>query len=159
MKLTTKSRYGVRAIFDIAYNAGGLPAQIKEISERQQISPRYLEQIFQKLKKVKILGSKRGPRGGYYLLRDPKNITLYEIITATEGPIELVFCVTDDDDEGCATRVVCDRKESCVASALWQELGNQIAHIFQETTIQTLCDKAEEMGIERKLDSRFMYYI
>lgn len=158
MKLTTKSRYGVRAIFDIAYNAGGLPAQIKEISERQQISPRYLEQIFQKLKKVKILGSKRGPRGGYYLLRDPKNITLYEIITATEGPIELVFCVTDEE-ESCSTLMMCDRRDSCVASALWQELGNQIARIFQETTIQTLCDKAEEMGIERKLDARFMYYI
>lgn len=156
MKLTTKSRYGVRAIFDIAYNAGGLPAQIKDISERQQISPRYLEQIFQKLKKDKVLGSKRGPRGGYYLLKDPKEITLYDIITATEGPIELVFCVSDDE-EGCGQ--ICDMKESCVASTLWKDLGNRIAEIFQKTTIQTLCDKAEEMGIERRLDARFMYYI
>ena len=158
MKLTTKSRYGVRAVFDIAYNAGGLPAQIKDISERQKISPRYLEQIFQKLKKVKILGSKRGPRGGYYLLRDPKNITLYEIITATEGPIELVFCVSDEDESYCG-KDSCEMKESCVASELWKELGQGIANLFRNTTIQTLCDKAEEMGIERKLDARFMYYI
>ncbi|HSH70526.1 MAG TPA: Rrf2 family transcriptional regulator, partial [Deferrisomatales bacterium] len=75
MKLTTKSRYGVRAIFDIAYHAGGLPAQIKDISDRQRISPRYLEQIFQKLKKAGILGSKRGPKGGYFLLKEPKEIT------------------------------------------------------------------------------------
>jgi Rrf2 family protein len=156
MKLTTKSRYGVRAIFDIAYNAGGLPAQIKDISERQQISPRYLEQIFQKLKKDKVLGSKRGPRGGYYLLKDPKEITLYDIITATEGPIELVFCVSEDE-EGCAQ--VCEMKPNCVASTLWKDLGNKIAEIFQKTTIQALCDKAEEMGIERRLDARFMYYI
>lgn len=158
MKLTTKSRYGVRAIFDIAYNAGGLPAQIKDISERQRISPRYLEQIFQKLKKEKILGSKRGPRGGYYLLKDPAKISLYDIIVATEGPIELVFCVSEDED-GNSCKESCDMKDSCVASSLWQDLGSRIAEIFQNTSIQDLCDKAESMGIERRLDARFMYYI
>jgi Rrf2 family iron-sulfur cluster assembly transcriptional regulator len=158
MKLTTKSRYGVRAIFDIAYNAGGLPAQIKDISERQQISPRYLEQIFQKLKKSKILGSKRGPKGGYYLLKDPEDITLYEIITATEGSIELVFCVgTDENNPDC--KPLCTRQPECVASTLWRDLGNQVADIFRGTTIKNLCEKAEKLGIERKLDSRFMYYI
>ncbi|PLX40914.1 MAG: Rrf2 family transcriptional regulator [Deltaproteobacteria bacterium] len=158
MKLTTKSRYGVRAMFDIAYNAGGLPAQIKDISERQRISPRYLEQIFQKLKKVGILGSKRGPKGGYYLRKKPEDITLYEIITATEGPIELVFCVGQDED-GASCNASCDLKEECVASPLWKDVGEQIATIFRNTTIQKLCDKAEELGIERKLDARFMYYI
>lgn len=158
MKLTTKSRYGVRALFDIAYNAGGLPAQIKDISERQRISPRYLEQIFQKLKKEKILGSKRGPKGGYYLLKDPKAISLYDIITATEGPIELVFCVSEDEDRGSCS-MVCDMEKDCVARSLWQDLGGQISEIFKKTTIQTLCDKAEAMGIERRLDARFMYYI
>ena len=159
MKLTTKSRYGVRAIFDIAYNAGGLPAQIKDISERQQISPRYLEQIFQKLKAQKILGSKRGPKGGYYLLKKPKEITLYDIITAAEGPIELVFCVRPEEDDAGCKEVVCARKDECVASALWKDMGDKIADIFRATSIQSLCDKAEELGIERKLDARFMYYI
>jgi Rrf2 family transcriptional regulator, iron-sulfur cluster assembly transcription factor len=158
MKLTTKSRYGVRAIFDIAYHAGGLPAQIKDISERQQISPRYLEQIFQKLKKAKVLGSKRGPKGGYYLLQDAKDITLYDIITCTEGPIELVFCVTGDDEDG-DVDFGCERKEQCVASPLWREIGDRIAEIFRQTTIQDLCKRAEALGIERKLDARFMYYI
>src|SRR5210317_1272756 len=122
MKLTTKSRYGVRAIFDIAYHAGGLPAQIKDISDRQRISPRYLEQIFQKLKKDNILGSKRGPKGGYFLTKEPKDITLYHIITATEGPIELVFCVSGEENCG----PVCDMKSECVASPLWQDVGNKI---------------------------------
>ncbi|MBI5018026.1 MAG: Rrf2 family transcriptional regulator [Deltaproteobacteria bacterium] len=158
MKLTTKSRYGVRAIFDIAYHAGGLPAQIKDISERQRISPRYLEQIFQKLKKVGILGSKRGPRGGYFLLKEPKDITLYEIITCAEGPIELVFCVADDD-EGENCRMQCEMHDECPASPLWKEIGGEIAEIFRRTTIQDLCKRAEALGIERKLDARFMYYI
>jgi Rrf2 family iron-sulfur cluster assembly transcriptional regulator len=157
MKLTTKSRYGVRAIFDIAYHAGGLPAQIKDISDRQRISPRYLEQIFQKLKKAGILGSKRGPKGGYYLLREPKDISLYEIITCTEGPIELVFCVGDDEAED--PEFQCEMKGECVASPLWREIGDKIADIFRQTTIQDLCRRAETLGIERKLDARFMYYI
>lgn len=159
MKLTTKSRYGVRAIFDIAYHAGGLPAQIKDISERQRISPRYLEQIFQKLKKTGILGSKRGPKGGYFLLREPKEITLYDIVTCAEGPIELVFCVGEDDDgEECGAGT-CDMKDQCVASPLWKEIGDRIAQIFRSTTIQDLCHRAETLGIERQLDARFMYYI
>ena len=157
MKLTTKSRYGVRAIFDIAYHSGGLPAQIKDISERQRISPRYLEQIFQKLKKAGILGSKRGPRGGYFLLKPPSEITLYDIITCTEGPIELVFCVSEADEE-CSPRT-CEMKDRCVASPMWKEIGDRIAEIFRSTTIQDLCRRAEELGIERQLDGRFMYYI
>ena len=158
MKLTTKSRYGVRAIFDIAYHAGGLPAQIKDISQRQRISPRYLEQIFQRLKKAGILGSKRGPKGGYFLLKEPKDITVYGIITCTEGPIELVFCVGEGDDLDCGAPQ-CDMKDECVASPLWKEIGDEIAEIFRKTTIQDLCQKAERLGIKRQLDARFMYYI
>lgn len=159
MKLTTKSRYGVRAIFDIAYHAGGLPAQIKDISDRQRISPRYLEQIFQKLKKVGILGSKRGPKGGYFLLKEPKDITVYDIISSTEGPIELVFCVGEDEEGETCTALECNLKDGCVASPLWKDMGDKIANIFRETTIQDLCKKAEDLGIERQLDARFMYYI
>jgi Rrf2 family protein len=110
------------------------------------------------LKKVGVLGSKRGPKGGYYLLRDPKDITLYDIVTAAEGPIELVFCVGDDEEgENCG--VTCDMKDNCPASPLWKEIGDQIAEIFRHTTIQDLCRKAEKLGVERKLDARFMYYI
>ncbi|MDF1555137.1 MAG: Rrf2 family transcriptional regulator [Deferrisomatales bacterium] len=159
MKLTTKSRYGVRAIFDIAYHAGGLPAQIKDISDRQRISPRYLEQIFQKLKKAGILGSKRGPKGGYFLLKEPKDITVYDIIACTEGPIELVFCVGEDDSGEICSGLQCNLKDGCVASPLWKEMGDQIAQIFRDTSIQNLCKQAEELGIERQLDARFMYYI
>ena len=93
MKLSTHSRYGVRAVFDIAYNSEGLEAQVRDISRRQGISPRYIEQIFQKLRKGGIVGSKRGPRGGYFLAKKPEEITIGEIVRITEGNIDPVPCV------------------------------------------------------------------
>jgi Rrf2 family protein len=159
MKLTTKSRYGVRATFDIAYHAGGLPAQMKDISARQHISSRYLEQIFIKLKRAGILGSKRGPKGGYYLLKEPKDITIYDILECTEGPIELVFCVGEDPAGESCGAPFCEMKEQCVASPMWKEVGDEIAGIFRSTTIQDLCKKAEGMGVQRHMDARFMYHI
>jgi Rrf2 family protein len=159
MKLTTKSRYGVRGVFDIAYHAGGLPAQMKDISERQRVSPHYLEQIFLKLKGAGILGSKRGPNGGYFLLREPKDVTVYDILESTEGPIELVFCVGENPDGESAGAPVCEMKDQCVANPLWKEAGDEIAEVFRRTTIQDLCNRAQAMGIERQLDDQFMYYI
>ncbi len=93
MKLSTKSRYGVRAMFDMAYHAGTLPAQIKDISRRQNISPRYLEQIFQDLKKAGLLKSRRGPQGGYSLAKPAEEITVKDIVLAAEGELQLVNCV------------------------------------------------------------------
>ena len=94
MRLSTKTRYGVRAVFDIAYHGGTEPggavpaAQAKDIAERQHIPLRYLEQIFQDLKKAGLVESKRGPRGGYYLKREAEKITLGDVVRALQGPIE-----------------------------------------------------------------------
>src|SRR5512137_1271886 len=92
MRLSTKSRYGLRAMFDIAYNCGAGSTQIQDISRRQHISQRYLEQIFQSLKKAGIITSKRGPQGGYMLARKLDEITLAEIVKASEGDLKLVEC-------------------------------------------------------------------
>jgi Rrf2 family protein len=159
MKLTTKSRYGVRGVFDIAYHAAGRPAQIKNISERQRVSPRYLELIFLKLKAAGIIGSKRGPKGGYFLLKEPKDITIYDIVASAEGPIELVFCVSDNADGEHCDAPRCEMQDRCAASPIWKEIGERIADVFNRTTIADLCKRAEASGIERQLDSRFMYYI
>ncbi|UCG38991.1 MAG: Rrf2 family transcriptional regulator [bacterium] len=153
MRLSTKSRYGVRALFDIAYHSVGLPTQIKDISRRQQISPRYLEQIFQKLKKARILGSKRGPNGGYYLLREPKDISLGDIVRATEGPFELVFCVSDNPVRQCP------RKEECVASDMWKDVSIQIGNFFDSISISDLCERAKDLGVEREYDHPYTYHI
>ncbi|MDW7709778.1 MAG: Rrf2 family transcriptional regulator [Deferrisomatales bacterium] len=159
MRLTTRSRYGVRAVFDLAYHSAGEPVQIKTIAERQRIGLRYLEQIFQQLKDAGLLGSKRGPAGGYFLLKSPADITVYDVVTATEGPIELVFCAGEPGVETpCDTRP-CDRKGECPAGELWEELGERIAEIFRGTTIEDLCRQAEALGLERVRASRLMFHI
>ncbi len=153
MRLSTKSRYGVRALFDIAYHSVGLPTQIKEISRRQLISPRYLEQIFQKLKKANILGSKRGPNGGYYLLKEPKDVSLGDIVRATEGPFELVFCAS------MAPKKKCPRRNECVASEMWLDLSSQIENFFDTLTVANLCERAKEAGVEREYEHPYTYHI
>ena len=154
MRLSTKSRYGVRAIFDIAYHSEGLETQVKDISRRQEISPRYIEQIFQKLKKAGIISSKRGPTGGYFLVKRPDEITVGEIIRVTEGGIDPVLCL-DTEDPG----QPCGRSKECVTRIIWNEAGNRLKEYFDSVTIRDLCEKAQEMGIKKELDQRFTYYI
>jgi Rrf2 family protein len=143
MRLSTQSRYGVRAIFDIAYNSEGLETQVKDISRRQGISKRYLEQIFQKLKRAGIVGSKRGPSGGYFLNKKPENITVGEIIRTTEGNITPVLCVNPDD-----SKESCERFEECVTKIVWNEAGKRLTEYFDSVTIKDLCKLAGEKGIK-----------
>ena len=158
MKLTTKTRYGVRALFDMAYHAGTLPVQVKDISRRQEISPRYLEQIFQVLKKAGLLRSKRGPQGGYALSRPPAEITLLDIIAATEGRITLLDC-TEEGPGKKGECTPCTRMDHCPTQSLWAEAGQHLEAYFASVTLKDICDKAREQGIERELDHRFMYFI
>src|SRR5687768_7461154 len=89
MKLSNKGRYGLQAVFDLAYHNEGRAAQIKEICDRQGIPARFLEQVFRDLKKAGIVRSKRGPRGGYELARTPAELRLGDVVRAIEGPIAL----------------------------------------------------------------------
>ncbi len=154
MRLSTQSRYGVRAIFDIAYHSEGLETQVKDISRRQEISPRYLEQIFQKLKKAGILGSKRGPSGGYFLSKKPEEITVGEIVRVTEGGIDPVLCLNSEDPKRS-----CNRAGECVTRIIWGEAGKRLTGYFDSVTIKDLCKMANDMGLKKELDRRFMYYI
>ena len=154
MRLSTQSRYGVRAVFDIAYNSEGLETQVKNISRRQGISPRYLEQIFQKLKKAGIVGSKRGPSGGYFLNKKAEEITVGHIIRITEGGIDPVLCIDPEDSSQ-----PCDRLGECVTRLIWNEAGNRLKEYFDSVTIKDLCKMAQTMGLRKELDRRFMYYI
>lgn len=154
MRLSTQSRYGVRAIFDIAYHSEGLETQVKDISRRQGISQRYLEQIFQKLKRAGIAGSKRGPSGGYFLSKRAEDITVGEIIRITEGNINPVLCT---NSEGCSQP--CERSGECVTQVIWNEAGKRLREYFDSVTIKDLCKLAGEIGIKKDLDKRFMYYI
>ena len=155
MRLSTKSRYGLRALFDIAYNSGTLPAQIQDISRRQEISPRYLEQIFQSFKKAGILKSKRGPQGGYFLARKPEEITVREILVAAEGDTLLVDCT----GEGKRKKAECSFDGSCVTQTVWRDACEKLNEYFSGVTLKTLCERGHSMGIKREQDHRFTYYI
>ena len=158
MRLSTKSRYGLRAMLDIAYNCGPEPVQIQDISRRQQISPRYLEQIFQNLKRAGLLKSKRGPQGGYALSRKPGEITVLDILNATEQDVLLVDCAGVTPKKR-RRKTECPFEGNCVTQTIWAEANSLLDTLFGSLTLQILCQRALDMGMEKEADNRAMYYI
>lgn len=151
MRLSTKVRYGVRAVFDLAYHCGSHTGQVKDIAERQNISPRYLEQIFHRLKKAGIVKSERGPKGGYFLVIKSSEITIADIYKATEGPFSLVPCKKKNKK--------CEGAEECVAMPVWDMLTKNVEELFKTVTIEDLCKLAEKMNIPREVEKKYMYFI
>ena len=152
MRLSTKSRYGLRAMFDIAYNCSPGPVQIQDISRRQQISPRYLEQIFQNLKRAGLLKSKRGPQGGYALSRKPEEITVLDILNAAEQDVLLVDCagVTTKKRK---RKLECPFEGKCVTQTIWAEANSLLDTLFGSMNLRTLCQRAHSMGIKNDADN------
>ncbi len=152
MKLSNKGRYGVRAVFDIAFHNHGKATQIKDIAERQSIPPRFLEQIFQDLKKAGLVRSKRGPKGGYQLALPARDIRLGDVVRALEGPIVLGGPRDDARKEGDAT-------SRQVTEAVFRELSERIEGCFDEVTIEDLCERGEALGVRRRPPHRYVYVI
>ncbi len=155
MRITTTSRYGVRALFDVAYHGSGQPTQIKDIARRQKISQRYLEQIFNKLLKAGLLTSRRGPRGGYLLAKEPSKITVGDIIAAAQGPVVPVRCLVDDNPK----KVKCDISSSCVTRHVWRETQKLLVDYYNSVSLEDLCALAREKGVTREVDHKYMYFI
>lgn len=152
MKLSTKVRYGVRAVFDLAYHCNGASGQVKDIAKRQNISHRYLEQIFHKLKKAGIVKSERGPKGGYTLVKKSCEISVADIYMATEGPFNLVPCRGKKNKK-------CEKIEDCVAMPIWSDLTTKIEELFKAVTIEDFCKMAEKLKIPREVEKSYMYFI
>ena len=153
MKLTTMTRYGTRAVFDIAYHSIGLPVPVQEISTRQEIPIRYLEQIFHKLKRAKLLKSKKGPAGGYVLALAPEQITVGDIMRAVKEPLDLVFCVKAENGKDC------HRAEQCVTRPVWEEARRLIKDYFDSITITDLCENARLKDVKKISKHPFDYSI
>ncbi len=143
MKLSNRSQYGVRALFDIAYYGEGKTIQIHEISKRQGIPRRFLEQIFFILKKAGIIDSIRGPKGGYLLHQAPHEISVGDIIRILEGPIEPVPCTTMEEDGS-----TCHYIDKCVTRKVWEGAGNLLTEYFDSITLEDLCLRANELGLK-----------
>ncbi|MDP3940254.1 MAG: Rrf2 family transcriptional regulator [Deltaproteobacteria bacterium] len=153
MRLTSQVRYAVLAVLDMAYHETGAPHQAKTISSRQEIPPRYLEQIFQRLVRGGILRSKRGPRGGYTLSRPPARVTIGDIVRATEGSVEaLVGGSNGGPPRGAAAGPARGNEE------IWGVVVARVADALESLTIEELVHVAERLGIEREAAGN-MYFI
>jgi Rrf2 family transcriptional regulator, iron-sulfur cluster assembly transcription factor len=154
MKLSNKGRYAVRALFDIAFYNEGRPTQVKDIAERQAIPPRFLEQIFQDLKRSGIVGSKRGPQGGYSLGRRAAEIRLGDVVRALEGPIAL-----GDREAGTRKSLSPAGDARRVTEAVFRDLSTRVEACFDAVTIGDICTRAEELGLKRHGAQRYVYVI
>lgn len=154
MKLSNKGRYALRALFDIAFYSDGKATQVKDIADRQEIPPRFLEQIFQDLKRAGIVGSKRGPQGGYNLVRRAAEIRLGDVVRALEGPIAL-----GDRAQSTAPRGRTGVDARRVTDLMLRDLSTRVQACFDEVTIADVCSRATELGLERPGTHRYSYVI
>lgn len=140
MKISTKGRYGLRILLDLALYAKDGPRQMKEISLSQQISEKYISRLILSLNKAGLIVSLRGAKGGLQLAKTPKEITLLDIIEAMEGPLCIVECVAD--------KTFCERSGDCSACKIWSALNKKIKKQMQEVTLKDLL-KSEKNRIGR----------
>ena len=141
MKLSTKGKYGVRAVFEIARHYGNGPISIKEISERQGISFSYLEQILHKLGKAGLIESVRGPAGGYLLARQPSELTIGDIVRVLEGPIALSHCLEPGESAECY------QADDCVARMVWAKVGAKIEEALDSISFDDLLRRNQKEAL------------
>jgi len=147
MKLSTRTRYGMRALLDLSINSKGSPVQLKEIASRQQISLSYLEHLMIPLISAGIVKSTRGSKGGIELAKPPELIRLKEILDVLEGPLSPVDCLKDDSS--------CPRSRVCATRDIWDDMRKAMENVLISNTLQDLVNrqKVKEGNPEN------MYYI
>lgn len=140
MKLSTKSRYGLKAILDIALYSDNGTVSISEISDRTKISVNYLEQLIPRLKKAQLVTSIRGAQGGYRLAKDAKLISVGEILRALEGDLALVNCVSEDNDNSCESAGL------CVTKYVWQKVNTSITNTVDNMMLSELVEQSRNIN-------------
>ncbi len=136
MKISTRTRYGLRAVLELAMSYGQGPLQLKAIAQHQDISVKYLEQIIAILKSGGFVRSIRGSRGGYILAISPNQVKLSDIFGCLEGPVNTVDCI---ENQNC-----CARTADCLARQVWAQVQNAINNILQSITLQDLVDRTKD---------------
>ncbi|MCI8947738.1 MAG: RrF2 family transcriptional regulator [Lachnospiraceae bacterium] len=137
MRISTKGRYAVRVMLDLATNNTGEYIKVKDIAGRQEISEKYLEQIISVLNKAGYVKSTRGAQGGYRIARDPASYTVGMILRLTEGSLNPVSCLDDDINE-------CERCDTCETLEVWKELAEAINGVVDHVTIADLVERQQE---------------
>lgn len=137
MKISTKGRYALKLMLDLAVNNDGTPVSIRDIAARQGISDKYLEQIIASLNKAGYVRSSRGPQGGYTLTRAPKDYTVGMILQLTEGSLAPVSCLDEEQN-------LCDRQDNCATRRLWKQLDDAIKGVVDNVTLEDLLSWQDE---------------
>jgi len=140
MKLSTKGRYGIHAMYDLAQFGSETPQPIKSIAERQNIPEAYLEQLIGQLRRSGLVKSVRGAQGGYLLSRSPAEITVGEVLRTLEGELAVVDCLMEED--------VCHKACSCPTRVVWKKLRDGLNEIVDGITLQDMLDDYERMSAE-----------
>ena len=135
--ITQKSQYALRALFELARRAGGVPTRIEDVAKAQGIPQRFLEVLLNELKHGGLVEARRGPRGGYLLAREPRNITVGEVIESIQGAFTPVECLPDPASADCLF------KGDCVFIPLWEEIRTAVQTVYDSTTLQDLIDRDE----------------
>ena len=141
MKISTKGRYALRLMLELAMNESSSPMSLNDIAARQQISEKYLEQIISVLNKADYVRSIRGPQGGYMLSKKPEEYTVGMILRLTEGDLAPVSCVGNG-------AVECDRADGCVTVRIWQRINDAVNEVVDNITLADLMDWQEEKNGE-----------
>ena len=136
MKLSTRTRYGLRAVLELAENYGRGPLRLRTIAEHQDISAKYLEQLMAVLKSAGIVRSVRGPSGGYVLAKSPDEIRVSDCFSHLEGPVITSECVGNSS--------FCSRSADCIARGLWVDVQNTVMELLRSITLQSLIDRTGE---------------
>lgn len=137
MKISTKGRYALRLLLDLAEHQNGGFVALKDVAERQQISKKYLEQIVPVLNKASVLKTNRGFQGGYMLIKTPDKYTVGDILRLTEGSLAPVACLEED-------LVTCERSGECATLPVWQGLARVINEYLDGITLQDILDQQRE---------------
>ena len=132
MKLSTKGKYGLKAMFELALSSNGEPVSLKYIARKQGISDQYLEQIFSILKKAGLVKSVRGAQGGYYISKKPSEITVADILRVLEGDMAFTECLLDKD--------LCENFDSCATKYVWARIKESIEEVTNSISLQDMID-------------------
>jgi Rrf2 family protein len=136
MKISTKIRYGARAMLELAIHYGEGPIELREIAQKENISLKYLEQLINSLRAGGLVKSIRGSKGGYALAKPPSEICLYDVVEVLEGPLDLVECLRDAK--------ACQRIPSCVTRDIWKEISEAISKILYSITFEDMANRKRE---------------
>jgi Rrf2 family iron-sulfur cluster assembly transcriptional regulator len=151
LRVTTRTRYAIRALYHLAFHRSGQATQAKEIADAQKIPLRFLEQILQDLRRAGLIEARRGPRGGYALARPPAEISMADVLRAVRGPLEELLGVEDPGNGAFGA--------NDVPALVWGEVGSRLIDVLQQSTLADFIARAESSGVRRAVAPATMYFI